>query len=610
MTVAATSTRVLLIEDESAYTVLVEKKLAAATPPFEVEAALSLAAGIEKVRQTAFDAVVLDLNLPDSRGSDTVGRLREAAPELPIVVLSALDDDTTIYDTLHCGAQEYLNKDAALNLLPRTIVHAIERNRVDLALKQSTDRWFALFEHNPVETIVVDREGCVTDLNAAKRTSGDRLPAVGDRMYVDYAARHERDMRGELMQCIETGKTRNFPEQKYQDKVLSINIAPFPKDNSEGAIIASQDVTERKRGEEEIERLARFSSENPNPILRASADGSVLYANEAAEPLLKSWRSAVGKRLPRKWRDRVERALDSKESQHTRAKCKGRTISLTLAPVADEGYINIYGLDITEQLALETQLRQSQKLESVGTLASGVAHEINNPINGIMNYAQLILDELGPDSPASEFAAEIGKETRRVATIVRNLLDFSRPRKQGHSPARTCDIVETALSLIRSVLQRDQIALEVDVPEDLPKLKCRSQQIQQVLMNLLTNARDALNEKYRGYDDDKIVLISTRAIADLGSRISESEDKKAEGAAIHNPQSAVRITVEDHGPGIPKRVREHLFDPFYTSKRPDKGTGLGLSISYTIAKEHGGELSVESKVGKWTRFHVDLPIAD
>ncbi|MBT7064878.1 MAG: hypothetical protein HN919_01120 [Verrucomicrobia bacterium] len=146
-----------------------------------------------------------------------------------------------------------------------------------------------------------------------------------------------------------------------------------------------------------------------------------------------------------------------------------------------------------EKILLQEELFQSQKLEAIGTLAGGVAHEINNPINGIMNYAQLILDELGPDSPVSEYATEIGTETERVAQIVRNLLAFARQEKQSLSPERMCDIVNSTLSLVRSVMQNDQIEMEVHVPVDLPLVSCRSQQIQQVIMNLVTNARSALD---------------------------------------------------------------------------------------------------------------------
>ena len=127
-----------------------------------------------------------------------------------------------------------------------------------------------------------------------------------------------------------------------------------------------------------------------------------------------------------------------------------------------------------------------------------------------MNYAQLIADAAAPGTPTAEYAGEIVHETERVATIVRNLLQFARQEKQAHSPARLQDIVEQTLSLLRAVLRRDQITLTVDVPDGLPALKCRSQQLQQVLMNLLTNARDALNAKYPGYHADKTICISVR----------------------------------------------------------------------------------------------------
>ena len=242
-----------------------------------------------------------------------------------------------------------------------------------------------------------------------------------------------------------------------------------------------------------------------------------------------------------------------------------------------------------ERLLLETQLRQQQRLESLGTLASGVAHEINNPITGIMNYAQLIQERLPADSPLKEFSGEIMHETQRVAAIVRNLLTFARNEKQSHSPARIADIVEGTLSLIRTVIRHDQITLSVDIPEDLPQLKCRTQQIQQVFMNLVTNARDALNARYPSHHPDKAINLAACLL-------------------LREERRWIRVTVEDHGMGITPEVRERMFDPFFTTKPRDQGTGLGLSISHGIVKEHHGEIRVESEPGQFTRIHVDLPV--
>jgi PAS domain S-box-containing protein len=271
--------------------------------------------------------------------------------------------------------------------------------------------------------------------------------------------------------------------------------------------------------------------------------------------------------------------------------------------------------DITHEMELEAQLQQAQKLEAIGTLAGGVAHEINNPIMGIMNYAELIGDQAPKDSQTAEYAGEIKRETERVAAIVKNLLGFARQDKRSRSPARMCDIVEATLSLIRTVVRHDQITLQVDVPEDLPKIKCRNQQIQQVVMNLITNARDALNEKYPGHHEDKKIRISAEVVRHPSSVVRHQLPEKAGSSTpITDHRSLVsdtiRLTVEDHGCGIPEAIRQRIFDPFFTTKPRDKGTGLGLSISHGIVKDHGGALSVESEVGRWTRFYVDLPIAD
>ncbi len=294
------------------------------------------------------------------------------------------------------------------------------------------------------------------------------------------------------------------------------------------------------------------------------------------------------------------------------------------------------------QQQLRLQLVQSQKLESIGTLAGGVAHEINNPIMGILGYAQLIVDKLeGQNDEIVGFSRVIINETERVATIVKNLLGFARHDKQGYGAARLCDVVDATMSLVGVVMRHDHIALEIDVPDDLPQIHCSSQQIQQVIMNLLTNARDALNEKYPGRDNSKKAIVKV----ECGIRNAEGKWKLGDGgpdsakATLCKPLPSmlglrpaleggglpravtkslvqgpppldcwIRLTVEDRGSGIPPELRDRIFEPFFTTKPRDKGTGLGLSISYGIVRDHGGELSVESEVGQWTRFHVDLPV--
>ena len=240
---------------------------------------------------------------------------------------------------------------------------------------------------------------------------------------------------------------------------------------------------------------------------------------------------------------------------------------------------------------LQAELRNQQKLNAVGTLASGVAHEINNPINGIMNYSQLILDELDPKQEIAVYAQEIIHETERVSAIVKNLQQFSRQEKQTYELTNMDEVINQTLSLVRTVIRHDQIQLEVDLADNLPMIWCRSQQIQQVLMNLLTNARDALNAKYPGYHEDKVMILQCRLLT-------------------KRDRQWVRILVEDHGVGISQDIQGKIYDPFFTTKGRTEGTGLGLSISYTIVKEHKGELSFTTEPGQRTQFFMDLPVAD
>ena len=264
-------------------------------------------------------------------------------------------------------------------------------------------------------------------------------------------------------------------------------------------------------------------------------------------------------------------------------------------------YLSI-ATDVTARKDLESQLRQQQRLESVGTLASGVAHEINNPVQGILNYAELITERAGDASTVRDFAREITHESNRVAAIVRNLLAFSRQEsEQRLEPCEVRALVEDTLSLVRAVLRKDQIGVELDIPDGLPPLRCRVQQIQQIIMNLVTNARDALNERYAQFDEAKRITIRARSHPGTEPGVGVAGAEAGAGAGW------VRISVEDRAGGIPEDIRARIFDPFFTTKSRDQGTGLGLAVSHGIAAEHGGALSVDSEIGAGSRFHLDLP---
>jgi signal transduction histidine kinase len=293
-------------------------------------------------------------------------------------------------------------------------------------------------------------------------------------------------------------------------------------------------------------------------------------------------------------------------------------VNVSTARVEIDGRPSLVGFfsDITEgkrheaeRRKLEKQLHEKQKLAAVGTLACGMGHEINNPIMGIINYAQLIKDRLqGKDEALEEFADEIVIEAERIAGIVRGLSAFATRDTATRAVVPVSEFIDAALSPMRAMLTHDHITLAVDVPDDLPTVLCDPRQIEQVLTSLVSNARDALNEKYPGHDENKKVVISaTEVTMSLGNA-----DRRIR---------AVRLTVEDHGTGIPEAVQSHIFEPFFTTKDKSVGAGsigkgLGLFVSYAIVQEHEGSLRVESpstalragEGGQWTRFHIELPV--
>jgi signal transduction histidine kinase len=264
-----------------------------------------------------------------------------------------------------------------------------------------------------------------------------------------------------------------------------------------------------------------------------------------------------------------------------------------LIPLRDEGGAVGGALatveDVTEQRRLQEQLVQSAKLASIGELAAGVAHEINNPINGIINYAQLLLNKAEPGSHQARFMEGILREGNRVASIVRDLLTFARVEKEAHSPAHVSDILQATLTFTGQQLEKGGIILDVEEEPGLPPVKCRSQRIQQVFLNLISNACDALNSRYPDGDPNKRLIIRMESVERDG-------------------QSYVCITFHDQGGGIPAENLSRVFTPFFTTKRPGNGTGLGLSVSYGIIQDHHGDIRVESVEGEYTIFRVDLPV--
>ena len=251
------------------------------------------------------------------------------------------------------------------------------------------------------------------------------------------------------------------------------------------------------------------------------------------------------------------------------------------------GWLEIYS-DVTGERLVRSKMLRTEKMAALGQLVSGIAHELNNPLTAIMGYAQLLLGHGLAPTQLSE-ARKVYQEAERARRIVKNLLYFARRNKPERSRVDLNEIVERTLALRSYELKLENIVVECDLAPDLPQTLADPYQLQQVILNLVINAEQALLED-RGQGHVRI-RTSYRA-----------------PAAPSATAGRLVLEVSDDGPGIPPEIGSRIFDPFFTTKPPGVGTGLGLSIVYGIVREHGGDVTFESQPGVGTKFIVEVPI--
>ncbi len=260
----------------------------------------------------------------------------------------------------------------------------------------------------------------------------------------------------------------------------------------------------------------------------------------------------------------------------------GRFSKIEVVNTSDEmqQVMEAFNTMVRELEKRQDQLVQSQKLSSIGTLAAGIAHQLNNPLNNISTSCQIAMSEFdsGDIELLQHMLSNVNQETNRARDVVQDLLEFSREREFERRPARLARVVDRAVKLVRSQIP-STIQVTVDVPEDLV-LPMDTQRMQEVFLNLIINASQAIS-------GNGAIRITT---------------------TLHNDSDEVIICVEDTGPGIAPEIHDRLFDPFFSTKDEGMGTGLGLSITYGIIQRHDGDITVESEPGHGATFIIRLPL--
>ncbi|MDP3695778.1 MAG: histidine kinase dimerization/phospho-acceptor domain-containing protein, partial [Desulfocapsaceae bacterium] len=267
---------------------------------------------------------------------------------------------------------------------------------------------------------------------------------------------------------------------------------------------------------------------------------------------------------------------------------------LTISPVKESDNIIrkilLIARELTSDELQKIDSMHTAKLAAIGELAAGVAHEVNNPITGIINFAQLLLDDSEKNSLQAELLSRIINEGERIASIIKNLLSFAREGNQENEPIDMIRIIEATLSLVEHQFKKDGIQISTDFSQAPCPIYGNFRQLQQVILNMLSNSRFALNERYPTTSPDKKILISCHHII------------TADG------NTCIQSIIRDLGTGIPQGILDRLFDPFFTTKPAGQGTGLGLSISFGIIQNHGGTIKVKSIIHKFTEMLIQIPI--
>jgi len=342
-----------------------------------------------------------------------------------------------------------------------------------------------------------------------------------------------------------------------------------------------------------------------DPVLVVTPDGIIIDANNAAITAAKKDLSEIigegickiihGGSLPHMKCPLEEflRTCFSYYVEETTLPGLAGEYQLTITPIKDQNgnvrKILLVARELTSDEVRKADSFRTAQMASIGELAAGVAHEVNNPMTGIINFAQILLDDSEKDSLQAELLGRIVNEGERIAVIIKNLLAFSRESKTENEPIDIKQVIHDTLTLVEHQFAKDGIRIDTKYSENLGQLVGNFTQLQQVVLNLLSNARFALNERYPNSSSDKIIEISCEpSINDQG-------------------KPATQICIKDSGTGIPQGILKKLFDPFFTTKPSGEGTGLGLSITYGIVRDHGGIIKVDSRMHQYTKMIVELP---
>lgn len=494
-----------------------------------------------------------------------------------------------------------------------------ERKRFEKELKESEEKYRNLFERVQHGLFISTKEGRFLDCNQAlAEMAGYSCKEEFLEINIPrdlYVKKEDRIKFQKLMEEQGYVKDMEVEFKTKEGKTITVLLTAHAKRDEKGEIIGYEglniDISERKRMEKELREANEFFmnliESSVDGIIAADMKGNIIIFNKGAEALTGYTAGEVIGKLhitqiyPEGVAKEIMRKLRSPEyggvgkftpTQLNVINKQGEEIPIQLSAALiydaagkEVASVGIF-TDLRPRLKMEKEIHeiqeallQSEKLAAMGRLTSQIAHELNNPIYGIMNTLELLRTEIPPESKRRRILELSLSETHRLAEMLRNMLSFSKPEEEQRQPVNLNELLEGILLILDKQMQEANVRVKTYFDDQIPRVMASQNQLRQVFLNMFKNAKEAMPK---------------------GGTLTVGTGREKDNVLIH---------IRDTGVGIPEELKSKIFEAFFTTKQKVKGVGLGLSVCYGIIKNHGGEIKVESEEGKGTHFTISLPIS-
>ena len=647
--------RILLVEDNPGDVTLMQIMLSEErVGRFELESVPRLSAAFDRLASDGIQLVLLDLTLPDAQGIDTVIRLHERFPRIPLIVLTGLDDEELAIKAMQHGAQDFLVKGSVDGrLLVRSIRYALERTRTARELGEQRSRLDTLLDSIPDRIYFKNRKGEFLQVNPAlAHFFGLERPeqAIGKSDADFFTEEHTIGAQEDEHYVMET-KTPvlgRVEKETFTDGRIGWSLTTkMPLLDEKGAVVGtfgiSRDITEIKAAEEAVksseERYRRLLNSVTDYVYTVelndwqavstshgagcqavtgysqdefTADSwlwhSIIHPDDR-DLVVKTFTESTNKGDSLEIEHRIVRrdgAIRWVRNKHVpRYDAAGRILSydglvsdITERKLARDDLVAANArltkvlADLTksheELKSAQSQLMQVEKLHSIGQLAAGIAHEVKNPLQVILMGVQYLAGcPLAAEEQIRSVLNEMDAAVQRADGVIRDLLDFSSPRELGMQPRSVNALIEQSLRFVKHDLTLGKIQVVRDLADGLPDVVVDPPKIEQVFINLFTNACHAMKE------GGTLTVKSYQST--LGGEDTGHDAGDRSGIRFRTGDRVVMVEVQDNGGGIPEDHLHRIFEPFFTTKETGKGTGLGLSVTKKIIDLHKGRIRIENR---------------